>query len=98
VRSWGNTLFLYSTATPGCVSEAAYPAASLASTNASYTAWWRSGEPTVSRYGDTMAALSYGSSIQAGDVRCTSETVGVTCTNRGTGHGFFISQASYRFF
>jgi hypothetical protein len=42
--------------------------------------------------------LPYGTASTEGDFTCVSETAGVTCTNTGDGHGFFISRQYYRLF
>jgi hypothetical protein len=42
--------------------------------------------------------LPYGEASKVGAFTCVSETTGMTCTNAGSGHGFFISIASYRMF
>lgn len=51
-------------------------------------------------FGDAQEGpvLEYGGSWRLGDVQCSSERTGVTCTNRRTGHGFFASKARYRVF
>jgi hypothetical protein len=52
--------------------------------------------------GDTTlggpATLAYGSSAQRGPFLCESEAAGVTCTDVGTGAGFFVSREDYRIF
>jgi hypothetical protein len=42
--------------------------------------------------------LDYGTATQSGTFSCLSETSGITCKNADTGHGFFLSQQSYRLF
>jgi hypothetical protein len=42
--------------------------------------------------------LGYGHSSQRGTILCVSRPAGVTCRNTATGHGFFLSRASYRLF
>jgi hypothetical protein len=42
--------------------------------------------------------LAYGSASVEGPFRCVSATLGMTCTDTTTGHGFFISIQSYRLF
>jgi hypothetical protein len=42
--------------------------------------------------------LAYGTYAQLGKLRCTSQSTGVSCLNRSTGHGFFISRETYRVF
>lgn len=44
------------------------------------------------------ARLAYGHALQVGPLRCTSSAEGMTCENRVTGHGFFLSRQSYRVF
>ena len=52
--------------------------------------------------GDTILRqgpiLGYGHSRSAGRFTCTMHAAGVTCTNRRTHHGFFVSRQSYRRF
>jgi hypothetical protein len=53
--------------------------------------------------GDTVfdpaaAVLGYGQRTRQGSFVCDSAEAGVTCTNEGTGHGFFVSRERYRFF
>jgi uncharacterized protein DUF6636 len=60
------------------------------------------GEGQIVCAGDTALdegapVLDYGASDQSGSITCQSETAGVTCRN-GSGHGFFLSKQSYRFF
>lgn len=52
---------------------------------------------------DTMGGLPgrtlpYGSSIRNASFVCSSTTTGMTCKNRGNGHGFLLSKATYRMF
>lgn len=53
-------------------------------------------------YSDTVLigdqTLGYGSRVRRGDFECASATEGVTCTHRPSGHGVFLSRASYRLF
>ena len=42
--------------------------------------------------------LGYGQRTRQGSIVCTSEAAGVTCTNEGSGHGFFLSRDSYKIF
>jgi hypothetical protein len=42
--------------------------------------------------------LSYGQRSQSGPIVCQSRQAGVTCTNTGSSHGFFLSRQSYRLF
>lgn len=62
----------------------------------------RRGRGHVVCAGDTALGagkiLAYGRSVSAGRYTCTSRTSGVTCRNGKSGHGFFISRASYRLF
>jgi len=44
----------------------------------------------------TGAPLAYGSTSRFGGFSCASRSIGMTCTNPATGHGFFISIQSYR--
>ena len=52
--------------------------------------------------GDTLLhqgpVLPYDHHKTVGRFTCTMKTTGVTCTNRHTHHGFFLSKQSYRFF
>lgn len=52
--------------------------------------------------GDTTlggpGVLGYGHAARRGPIYCLSRTVGITCRNADTGHGFFLSRASYRLF
>ena len=54
-------------------------------------------------HGDTVmdssaSVVAYGARARQGSIVCDSEEAGVTCTNEGSGHGFFLSRNSYRFF
>ncbi len=42
--------------------------------------------------------LPYGQAIRAGKLICASAEAGITCSQIGNGHGFFLSRASYRQF
>jgi hypothetical protein len=42
--------------------------------------------------------LGYGHTAQRGTTVCLSRTVGITCRNTSTGHGFFLSRTTYRLF
>jgi hypothetical protein len=57
------------------------------------------GRPYWVCHGDTVLgqgpALAYGQSWRAGPFTCLSQVAGLTCSNR-TGHGIFLSRASYR--
>jgi hypothetical protein len=46
----------------------------------------------------SAAVLPYGETDQVGALACTSALTGMTCRSARTGHGFFISRASYRLF
>lgn len=52
--------------------------------------------------GDTILrqgpVLAYGAHKTVGRFTCTSTSTGVTCRNRRTHHGFFISKQRYRLF
>lgn len=52
--------------------------------------------------GDTVLGsshvLGYATSIRFGAFVCDSDESGVTCSNTGTRHGFFVSRATYRVF
>jgi hypothetical protein len=41
--------------------------------------------------------LQYGQTTTNGTFSCSVTTAGVTCKNTATGHGFFVSHASYSF-
>jgi hypothetical protein len=43
-------------------------------------------------------ALAYNTDTVVGSLRCASRSDGMTCTNTGSGHGFFIAIQSYRAF
>jgi uncharacterized protein DUF6636 len=63
----------------------------------------RSGNGRFVCAGDTArdpaaARLPYRTASQVEGFACVSASVGMTCTNRATGHGFFISVQSYRLF
>jgi hypothetical protein len=49
---------------------------------------------------DTVAGssdhLEYGTAIQSGPFRCTSETAGLRCERVGTTHAFFVSRERYQ--
>jgi hypothetical protein len=59
------------------------------------------GRPYWVCHGDTVMgqgrAVPYGQTWRAGPFTCLSQVAGLTCSNR-TGHGFFLSRASYRVF
>lgn len=57
-------------------------------------AWHKNtGFPFVSFDGQTLATLPYGRALKYGRYLCRSETVGVTCANTSTGHGFRVARA-----
>jgi hypothetical protein len=63
----------------------------------------KSGKARIVCAGDTvlnpdLPVLAYGSSDTFGRFTCKSASVGLTCTNQITGHGFFLSIQSYRLF
>ncbi len=63
----------------------------------------RSGSGRLVCAGDTTldpsaTPLAYGSSTVVAGFRCSSDTVGMTCADSSTAHGFFISIGSYRTF
>jgi len=45
-----------------------------------------------------LPPLAYGERVRHGSITCTSEQAGLTCVHAKTGHGFFVSQATYRLF
>lgn len=61
----------------------------------------RGGRPTRLCPGDIVPGrrvLRYGRSTSVGSITCRSEVRGLTCTNRRTGRGFFLSrQRQYTF-
>lgn len=63
----------------------------------------RSGRGRLVCAGDTALnpqarILPYGATDVVGSLACQSAVSGVTCTNRRTRHGFFISRQRYRLF
>jgi hypothetical protein len=46
----------------------------------------------------TAKPLGYGTATVVGKFRCSSATGGITCSDTGSAHGFFISIGSYRVF
>jgi hypothetical protein len=48
---------------------------------------------TTLHQGDKVA---YGQKLLLGSIECDVETIGVTCTNEATQHGFFISNTTVR--
>jgi hypothetical protein len=55
------------------------------------------GDPGPFLYEAKAWVLPYGDTWQGGGITCSSETTGLTCTNR-VGHGFFLSRARWRSF
>ena len=47
---------------------------------------------------DDAPVLDYGDKITKNRFTCTSKTSGMRCSNRNSGHGFFISRESVRLF
>lgn len=45
---------------------------------------------------DPQRVLAYGKTIADGPITCSSAATGVTCRDRSTGHGFFVSRDSFR--
>ena len=73
--------------------------------------WWfyfpDSGDASVGAKGDVaffmdttqpVQILEYGQVLYWGDMVCASESTGLTCWNAATGHGAFMSRASYTLF
>jgi hypothetical protein len=63
----------------------------------------RTGKGAFVCAGDTAldpraAVLHYGQDTQVGPYTCASRTAGMTCRNRRTSHGFFVSRGGYRLF
>ncbi|MBM2617616.1 hypothetical protein JIG36_18845 [Actinoplanes sp. LDG1-06] len=48
--------------------------------------------------GSAESTLKYGEALRAGTVRCDSESVGLTCKDEKTGHGFTLASAQYEIF
>lgn len=61
--------------------------------------WWaRANESETLKIGNnTMAVLSYGSTLTVGPVTCASSEDGVRCSSSATGRSFFVSRSSYQF-
>jgi hypothetical protein len=64
---------------------------------------FKNGKGSVVCAGDTAldpkaVKLGYNHAVEVTPVRCTSQPGGMTCENRLTGHGFFLSRSSYRVF
>lgn len=70
------------------------------------TLWWDAQfgttEPDLANPNYTLAVLPLGRTLTAGDYSCTAvttaETIGVTCTNTRTKHGFWISRYAVKLF
>ena len=95
---WGSSFDLRETVGFGCVGDSILP---HAATGSDWTGWFEPGsDRTFQRPGDpdVYAVLGYGQSIQTGDLFCSVEAAGVTCTNTVTRAGFFVSRESYEFF
>lgn len=45
--------------------------------------------------GATVAVLPYGTTLRLGNISCTSDRQGVTCTDLTTGHGFQLASQRY---
>jgi hypothetical protein len=62
----------------------------------------RRGRGYVVCAGDTAlhagTPLAYGRSVSRGRYTCKSTKAGITCRNRRTSHGFFLSRQRYRLF
>jgi hypothetical protein len=61
------------------------------------------GKVTFTCAGDTLVGtsettLDYGQALRAGTVRCDSESVGLTCKDEKTGHGFTLAASQYTLF
>jgi len=93
--SWGWSLHVDRTAGTSCVGDTIVTTAAL---NSGFDTWRKPADPTVDWNGIALAVLPYGSTLLVDTFRCDSATTGVTCQNQSTGHGFFMSRESYRFF
>src|SRR5450759_3134525 len=93
--NWGWSLYVDRTAGTSCVGDTIVTTAAL---NSGFDTWRKPADPTVDWSGIALAALPYGSTLLVDTFRCDSATTGVTCQNQSTGHGFFMSRESYRFF
>ena len=61
------------------------------------------GETGITCAGDTVIGeagqtLEYGNGLRSGTVMCDSESIGITCTDEKTGHGFKLASAAYELF
>ena len=62
----------------------------------------RTGRARLVCHGDTALepsarVVAYGATLRVGPFKCTSRTMGLTCSN-ASAHGWFLSRASYRLF
>jgi len=90
---WGQSLSLRKAATFGCIGDAVV---GQALTTGSRVSWWdRSVDATATTGAGVSAALAYGTTMIAGDLRCTSAPVGLTCKNTRTHAQFFLSRDKY---
>jgi hypothetical protein len=93
--SWGWSLYVDRTAGTSCVGDTIVTRAAV---DSGFDTWRKPADPTVDWNGIALAVLPYGSTLLVNTFRCDSATTGVTCQNQSTGHGFFMSRESYRFF
>jgi hypothetical protein len=93
--NWGWSLYVDRAAGTSCVGDTIVTTAALSS---GFDTWRKPDDPTVDWNGVALAALPYGSTLLVDPFRCDSAPTGVTCQNQTTGHGFFMSRESYRFF
>lgn len=91
----GSSLHVDRTAGTACVGDSIVAKAAL---DGGLDTWRKPTDPSVPWNGLTLVALPYGSTLVVGPFRCDSATDGVTCQNESTGHGFFMSRPSIRFF
>jgi len=91
----GWSLSVDRTAGTSCVGDSIVAKAAKGS---GFESWHRPGDPAVAWNGLTLAALPYGATIVVTTFRCDNLSSGVTCENESTGHGFFMSRESIRFF
>lgn len=94
---WGHGFGLQRRASLICAGDTVFGTATLGQEG---TRWFspRRGVRVKLRGAPAMAGLKYGVTMRAGRLDCTVTTKGVTCTNRGTKHGFFVSRDRYRVF
>ena len=93
--NWGWSLYVDRAPGTSCVGDTIVTTAAL---DSGFETWRKPADPTVDWNGVALAALPYGSPLLVDTFRCDSATTGVTCQNQSTGHGFFMSRESYRFF